>query len=97
MKRLILLTVLSLAILAAQRPGDPGYRRLPDGRKQSELILKSNHEKVVEESEELLDLARELNGELEEKGHNVLSVSALEKAKEIEKLSKKIQKRLKRY
>ena len=70
--------------------------QLPSGKSQHEEILKMEYEKTVEEAGKLLDLAEELKIELEKNDRHVLSISSLKKAEEIEKLAKRIQKRLKR-
>ena len=96
MKRLILLAGLVTLIVAAQESDHPLQRRLPNGRTQADLILESDHEKSLEDATEMVCLAEELKEDLEKHGHNVLSVSAIEKAEKIEKISKRLQKRLRR-
>lgn len=80
-----------------QRPGLPPDDRLPDGRSRSRAILKHDHEKTLEMVSELAELARSLEEELEENKEHVLSLGAIEKAEQIEKLAKDVQKRLKRF
>ncbi len=101
---------LSLALLggllpaAAQLPfpRDPRDRarqeedRLPDGRSRRLALLKADHEKSLEDVREIIKIAEELEHELTEKTAHVLSLEAIEKAGEIEDLSKGLQKRLKR-
>ncbi len=62
-----------------------------------EEILKADFEKTLKDASELLDLAEQLKEELEKNDRHVLSVSTLKKTEEIEKLSKRIRSRLRRY
>ena len=71
--------------------------RLPDGRSQNEEILKADHERNLKDAGELLRLAEELKIELEKNDRHVLSVGMLKKTEEIEKISKWIRGRLKRF
>lgn len=70
--------------------------RLPDGKLQSEEILKAEHKKTMKDAEELLRIATEVRRELEQTEHHVLSIGLLKKLDEIEKLSKRIRGRVKR-
>ena len=104
MKRPVCLLVLIAMSLTAQqeqqkkRPGDPDEPlRLPNGKLQQEELLKADHEKDVADARELARLAVELREEMEKGDAHILSVSALKKTEEIEKLAKRIRGRLKRY
>lgn len=66
-------------------------------RSQVEAILKADHAKSVEEAGKLVKLAQELQEELERSDRHVLSMTALKKAEEIEKLAKRIRNRMKRF
>ena len=66
-------------------------------RKQIEEILKSDREKSIEDAAQMMKLSEELKAELEKNDKSVLSVSALRKAEEIEKLAKRIRGRLRRF
>ncbi len=87
-------------VLFAQEPKprveDPTTVRLPDGKLQSEEILKAEHKKTVKDAEELVRIATEVRQELDQNEHHVLSIGLLKKLDEIEKLSKKIRGRVKR-
>lgn len=101
-KLLILLTLVAAIGWPQQDAGpgelDPqGNARLVSGRRQRDEILKAEYKKAVAESATLVKLATELNAELEKNSSTVLSVSALKKAEEIEKLAKKIRSRLRQY
>jgi hypothetical protein len=101
MKRLILLGILAAMVLFPQeRAGeteDPLMRRMPDGRTQAEHVLAEDYRKSTEDARKLVELAGELQAEIEKNDYHVLSVSAIKKADEIEKLAKRIKTRLKRF
>ncbi len=92
----------TLALLpAAQRGVDPGRSdqedvKLPSGKSQRDEILKMEHKKSLADVARIVDLAGELQTELQKADYIVLSISSLKKAEEIEKLAKQIRKRLKR-
>ena len=91
--------LLALVLLAQEpkpRIDDPSTVRLPDGKLQSEEILKAEHKRSIKDAGELVRLSQEVRRELEEHEHHVLSLGLLKKLDEIEKLSKKLRTRLKR-
>ncbi len=92
---LILAAAAWMAFSQIRKPEEPP--RLPDGRSQTEEILKADHERNLKDAGELLRLAEELKIELEKNDRHVLSVGMLKKTEEIEKISKRIRNRLKRY
>ena len=67
--------------------------------KQSQIdaILKDDHKKSLEDAGELMRLSEELRMELEKNDKNVLSLAAIKKTEEIEKLAKRIRGRMKRF
>jgi uncharacterized protein (DUF3084 family) len=65
--------------------------------KQRDKLLKSNFEQMKQDAHELAKLANSLQEELQKSNANVMSLSVIEKTKEIEKLAKKIRKRAKGY
>jgi hypothetical protein len=97
--RILTLLVL-LALLAAGQVVPPAQEpepRLPSGRSQREEILKAEYAKTLEDAGRLVELAEGLKIELEKNDRHVLSVSSLKKAEELEKLAKRIRKRLNRF
>jgi hypothetical protein len=99
MKRPLL--YMGVALLAALAPGlgGPPQRdglRLPNGKLQKEETLKADHQDNVRDAAELAELAQALHGELEENEGHVLSVNAIRKTEQIEKLAKKIRSRMRR-
>lgn len=102
-RRLAWLAIPVTALLTAQipkepeRPGAEREVRLPNGKLQKEEILKADHEKSLEDSAKLIELTEELKIELEKNDRHVLSVSTLKRLDDIEKLTKRIRSRLRRY
>ena len=91
--------LLALTLFAQEpkpRIDDTTTVRLPDGKLQSEEILKAEHKRSIKDAAELVRLSQEVTRELEEHEHHVLSIGLLKKLDEIEKLSKKLRARLKR-
>lgn len=98
----LLLTLPALALEAQVSPREgnaaeePGNIRLPNGKLQRDEILKAEHRKNLDDASELMKLSEELKIELERGDGLVLSVSALKKIDQIEKLTKRIRGRIKR-
>jgi hypothetical protein len=97
----VCLAAFLVALAADQIPKDPipdaSDARLPNGKSQKEEILKADHEKSLEDAGKLIELTEELKIELEKNDRHVLAISTLKKLDEIEKLSKRIRSRLRRY
>ncbi len=101
---LLLPLALYLAIGQEQVPLDPsnepmvtqqrGAGRLPGGRAQRDALLKADYEQNLKDAARLVDLSQELKKQLENSERYVLSVEALKKTDEIEKLVKKIRSRI---
>jgi ATP-dependent helicase/DNAse subunit B len=92
--------VAALALVFAQEPpaGPPDASRDPRlKRSQIEELLKSDHKKSLEDAGELMKLSEELKVELEKSDRHVLSMTAMKKAEEIEKIAKRIRGRMKRF
>ncbi|MBI2687640.1 MAG: hypothetical protein HYX27_15120 [Acidobacteria bacterium] len=85
-----------------ERPGsprldNPEILRTPDGRNRTELILKADHEASLKDLDAMRKLIDDVKIEMEKNDRHVLSVSTLKKLDDIEKLSKKIRGRMKRF
>ena len=76
--------------------GDPTTVRLPDGKLQSEEILKAEHKKTLKDADDLVRLTQEVRKELDENEYHVLSIGLLKKLDDIEKISKRMRSRVKR-
>ena len=101
LRRLALLIVSTVVLVSAQIPKepevDPSDPRLPNGKSQKEEILKADHEKSLQDAAKLTELTEELKTELEKNDRHVIAVGTLKKLDEIEKLTKRIRGRLKRF
>jgi hypothetical protein len=78
------------------QPGDPPEVRLPNGKLQSDEILKAEHRANLKDAAELSDLAEQLRIDLEKDDIHVLSMATIKKTDDIEKLVKRIRSRLRR-
>ena len=78
------------------RPREDGEVRLPNGKLQRDEILKADYEKNLEDARVLVKLSEELKLEIEKDEAFVLSISAIKKTEEIEKIAKRIRGRIKR-
>ncbi|MDX2178783.1 MAG: hypothetical protein SFV18_04255 [Bryobacteraceae bacterium] len=68
--------------------------RLPNGKLQSEEILKSDHEQTLKDLAEMKKLLANLEDELSKNDRHVLSIGAIKKLEDVERLSKKIRSRM---
>jgi len=79
-------------------PNDPPEEvRLPNGKKQQDEILKAEYEQNVRDARDLVSLSKSFEEDLEKDDRFVLSLSSLKKLDDMEKLTKRIRGRLKRY
>ena len=86
--------------LCAQRGGQPAQppdTQFPNGRSQPEEILKQDHKKNLADAAAMAKLAEEVSDDLEKDDRFVYSLKTMKKLDEIEKLTKAIRARLKRY
>ena len=97
MKRLILLAML-LGVSAPLQPQTSTLnRRLPNGKLQSDAILEEDYKKSLKDATELVRLAKVLKAEIEKNKAHILSVKSVRTAERMEKLIKRIRRRMKRY
>lgn len=78
------------------RPGEPPDVKLPNGKSQRDEILRADHEKNLKDAAELVDLAQQLQLDIEKDDAFVFSLTTLKKTDDIEKLVKRIHARLRR-
>ena len=71
--------------------------RLPNGRKQQDAILQADYDKNLKDARDLIDLAKSFELDLEKEDRFVLSVASLKKLDDIEKITRRIRGRLKRF
>ncbi|NWF85477.1 MAG: hypothetical protein HXY18_16810 [Bryobacteraceae bacterium] len=97
----VLLAALSPVAVAQRpfptRPGEEEPKKMPDGRLQSEVILKEDHKKNLEDLGRIRTLVGSIEEDLKKNDRHVLSLKALKDLEEIEKLSRRIRQRMKRY
>jgi len=75
--------------------GDPQSDiRLPNGKSQRDEILKAEHAQNMKDAAQLVEMAQQLQRDLEKNDRYVLSLVDLKKAEDIEKLARKIRARL---
>ena len=97
------LPALFFAILAfAQQPPIPPSSRgtdvqLPNGKSQQDEILKQDYKENLEDATAMAKLAEEVSEEIEKDDRYVYSLKTLKKLDEIEKLTKNIRGRLKKF
>ncbi len=104
MKRATVLLLVLLTALLAQLPPDSSNLprrdepvRLPNGKLQSEEILKEDYRKNLKDAQELIDLTESLKMSIEKNEQHVLSLTDLKKTEDIEKIAKRIRGRMRRY
>ena len=71
-------------------PAQPDLNPSPLTAKQQRALLKANYTKMKQDADDLAELAKSLQDELNKSNENVLSLDVVEKADKIEKLAKKI-------
>jgi hypothetical protein len=96
MPRHVLALMFVFASFAQQPPPVPDVQ-LPNGKSQHEEILKLEHKKNLEDAASMAKLAEEVSEDLEKNDRYVMSLKTLKQLDEIEKLSKAIRGRLKKY
>ena len=82
---------------ANERPPVPDPQRdvtLPNGKSQRAEILKAERAQNMKDAAQLVEIAKDLQQEIEKNESYVLSLSALKKTDEIEKLAKRIRSRM---
>jgi hypothetical protein len=105
MKAFTSLLAVGLALtLVGQVPNGPQGRpredeplRLPNGKLQSEEILKEDYKKNLKDTQDLIDLAESLKVSLEKNEQHVLSLADIKKTEDIEKLARRIRGRMRRF
>lgn len=75
----------------------PPLVRLPNGRTQRDAILKADHAHNIEDVGEIIRLAEDLKTNFEKNTEYVLSVQDMKKLDDIEKLTRRIRSRMKRF
>jgi hypothetical protein len=73
---------------------DDTPKRLPNGKLQSDAILRSEYDQNVKDARALASLAKSIELELDKNDQYVLSLGMLKKLEDIEKISKRMQSRI---
>jgi hypothetical protein len=92
---LLILAALTVST-GAQQPPVQDRDRLPNGKSRKLELIKHEHAKSLEDVAEIIALAQELEAEMERNTEHVVSLESLRKAEQIESLSKRLQRRMKR-
>ena len=91
---------LSIAQRGGRSPLDPDNIahaqdvQLPSGKSQRDEILKAERDQNIKDAAQLVELAQQLQLDLEKNDRFVFSLSTMKKTDEIEKLAKKIRSRM---
>jgi hypothetical protein len=97
--RFLLLPAFLLMSGAAQMPRSPSPEgsgtRMSDDPRKKEQVAKAAYQESLDDTRKLIAAAEELKAELEKNDRYVVSMSAIRKTEDIEKLAKRIRSRLK--
>jgi hypothetical protein len=87
------------AAVAQQRVPVPEEeeKRLPNGKLQSEELLKADHAANLRDMDQMKKLMEDVEADLKKNDRHVLSMKALKDLEEIEKLSRRVRSRMKRF
>jgi hypothetical protein len=102
-RRSTLAALLGVASSAVAQRGGAGLGdpqddvKLPNGKSQRDEILKAERDKNIKDAADLVDLAQQLQQEIEKNDVFVFSLAELKKMDDIEKLVKKIRSRVRHY
>jgi hypothetical protein len=89
-----------MLVLWAQEPQErpeASPTRMPNGKLQIDEILKDDHEKSLRDVGQIIKLAEEIKTDLEKNDRHVLSIGAIRRTEEIEKLARRVRGRIRRY
>ncbi len=82
----------------SRRPSDPDpVRRLPNGKSQAEEILKADYDENLKDLDKIRRLTEGVEADLRKNDRHVLSLKALKDLAEIEKLTRRVRGRMRRY
>ena len=99
----ILILAISTGVLGGSqreveiKPPPGEEKRLPNGKLQSEEILRSDHESNLKDLDQMKKLVEGVQEDLTKNDRHVLSRKALKDLEEIERLSKRVRSRMTRY
>jgi hypothetical protein len=93
---LFLLTVCILLAQSSATKEEPDVK-LPNGKSQKDEIIRVDYERNLKDAGDLAQLAQEIKDDFERGDRNLVSLKTLKKLDDVEKLTKDIRKRLRRY
>jgi len=76
---------------------EPQNRKLPNGKTQSEEILKADHAKSLADLKQITELSESLAADMERDTQHVLSLNSIKKVEEIERLAHRIRGRMRKF
>ena len=79
------------------QPDDESDRPFPATSKQIEYMLKADHEKNLKDLEKMAKLVEEVQADTRKNSRDVISMRSIRNLEQIEKLSRTIRGRMKRY
>lgn len=81
-----------------RRPSDPEEdRRLPNGKLQSEEILKADYDENLKDLDKIRKLTEGVESDLRKNDRHVLSLKAFKDLDEIEKICRRVRTRMRRF
>jgi hypothetical protein len=93
--------VCQTAGMGGQFPQGPPSReepkRMPDGRLQSEVLIKQDFKENQKDLDEMKKLIEEVMKDMEKNQQHALSMKSLKQLEEVEKISKRIRNRMTRF
>ena len=103
-RRLLCLLGLGAPLLRSERQppdlmtsdDDKRQNRLPDGRSQTEAILKEDHKRNLADLKKMKDIIEEVEQSLEKNSQHVLSMEDLKRLEEVERISRHVRDRMRR-
>jgi len=106
MKKPLLLLPIAVGLLFSQidmpprhnkQPEDSSDVKLPNGKSQKDEIIRVDYQRNLRDAGELARLSEEIKDDLEKGDRYLVSTKTLKKLDDVEKLSKEIRQRLRRY
>ena len=76
---------------------EPQNRKLPNGKTQSEEILKADHAKSLADLKQITELSESLAADMERDTQHVLSLNSIKKVEEIERLARRVKGRMRKF
>jgi hypothetical protein len=92
----MLLTQAGAGPQATSKDPDAERRPYPGAKNMVDEMLKVEYAKTLEDAAKLVELAEDLKIELEKNDRHILSIAAIKKTEDIEKLAKRIRSRIRR-